>query len=229
MQSRICGPILRSVFRVRPSSGDIYYKSQINVIAAKLKTSDGQKLYAKIVTADSFRNSYQDIIVADIVSVKSYLEGPADKRGALDTDKFLGEEEASAERLDSKDTRVFNKVTRYMRDAHRLYILLTRAKKGLIISCHLPTLLSTTKLDKAKNEKALLQLLPRMRSRGTLSSHRPLLSILTLTRRSSKIISQPDNEKYKREQNHARTVSDIVHNRWNPYSGEAKRKMHQKG
>ena len=57
-------------------------KSQINVIAAKLKTSDGQKLYVKIVTADSFRNSDQDIILADFVSVKSYLEGPADKRGA---------------------------------------------------------------------------------------------------------------------------------------------------
>ena len=118
---------------------------------------------------------------------------------ALDTDKFLGEEEASAERLDSKDTRVFNKVTRYMRDAHRLYILLTRAKKGLIIFCHLPSLLSTTKLDKAKNEKSALAALAALAKDAI---KRDLVFTQTTAVDShpdAKIISQPDNENYKRE------------------------------
>ena len=137
----ICGRVKQLIKDgIRPEQITIlvYYKSQIQVIAAKLKTSDGQKLYVKIVTADSFVVSEQDIIVADLVFVKSYL---ADSR---------------ADREESDTDRPFSKVTPYMKDEHRLYLLLTRAKKGLIVFCHLPTLLSMTKLDKAKKEKSAL-------------------------------------------------------------------------
>ena len=204
----------------------VYYKSQIDVIAEKLKTSDGQKLHIKIVTADSFANGDQDIIVADFLSVKSYLAGSADKLSALDTDELVGEAETSAETLDSKNSQVFNKVSRYMRNAHRLYILLTTARKGLIIFCHLPTLLSTTKLNKAKKETSALAALAKD------AIERDLVFTQTTAIDShpeAAKMSQTNREKYEREQKHAKIINDVAHNRWNPYAGDEKRKMHQTG
>ena len=180
----------------------VYYKSQINVITAKLKTPDGQKLHVKIVTADSFVVGDQDIIVADLVFAKSYLACSQANRDEADASK------------------IFSKVTPYMRDAHRLYIFLTRAKKGLILFCHLPSLLSTTRLDKAKNEKSALAALAKDAiKRNLVFAQTTAIDSHTGT----KITSQTDNEKRERERDHAKTIGDIFHNRWNPFPGEAKR------
>ena len=184
----------------------VYYKSQIQVIEAKLNHPDGKKIRVKVVTADSFVGNDQDIIVADFVTVKSYIADAGGNRDEPDT------------------TGVFNKVTPYMKDEHRLRMLLTSANKGLIVICHLPTLLSTTKLSKAKEETSALAALAKDAiKRDVVFTQTTAVD----THLDAKSTTDTDNEKHERERIHAKMISDIVHNRWNPFPGGAK-KIHQK-
>ena len=111
-----------------------FTKSQTKVLAAQVVGPDGEKPYHIIVTADSFQGNDWDVIVVDFVSVASYLEGADDKQDEQDAEDAVEEEAASARTLSPEYSRVFNKITDYLKHAHRLCISSARPKRGLITS-----------------------------------------------------------------------------------------------
>ncbi|CAF9917831.1 MAG: DEAD-box type RNA helicase [Heterodermia speciosa] len=134
----------------------VYYRAQSKMLAQRLRrdTAGGttERMYSKITTVDSFHGS-SDIVILDMV-----VGGKEDSRRGkiqvqeMDDDLEEGEvEEANTEDLKTAEPRVFAKYTEYAKNCDRLNAACTRAKMGLIVFCHIKSMLATSKLTKDEN------------------------------------------------------------------------------
>ena len=134
----------------------VYYRAQSKMLAQRLRrdTAGGttERMCSNITTVDSFHGS-SDIVILDMVVV-----GKEDSRRGksqvqeMDDDLEEGEvEEANTEDLKTAEPRVFAKYTEYAKNCDRLNAACTRAKMGLIVFCHIKSMLATSKLTKDEN------------------------------------------------------------------------------
>ena len=72
------------------------------------------------------------MVAQDVNRFYLYLEGADDKQDEQDAEEAVDEEEASARILGPERSRVFSKITGYLKNAHRLCISSAWAKEGLI-------------------------------------------------------------------------------------------------